>query len=38
MTATDTTFAWGRIGVGTFDDTAQFDDVTLRGRPAKRDP
>jgi hypothetical protein len=32
MTAKDTTFTWGRIGVGTFDDTADWDDITLRGK------
>lgn len=31
MTATDKTFAWGRVGVGSFDDTADWDDVELRG-------
>lgn len=31
MTAKDTTFAWGTVGVGTFDDTANFDNVELRG-------
>jgi hypothetical protein len=31
MTANDKTFAYGRIGVGTFDDTADWDDITLRG-------
>jgi hypothetical protein len=31
MTASDKTFAWGRVGVGTFDDTADFDVVELRG-------
>jgi hypothetical protein len=31
MTASDKTFAYGRIGVGTFDDTADWDDITLRG-------
>jgi hypothetical protein len=31
MTATDTTFAWGRIGVGTFDDTGMWDDVKISG-------
>lgn len=30
MTATDKTFAWGRVGVGSFDDTADWDDVRLR--------
>jgi hypothetical protein len=32
MTAKDTTFAHGRIGVGTFDDTADWDDIVLRGK------
>ena len=36
MTASDKTLAWGRIGVGTFDDTADWDDITLRG--TKVDP
>jgi len=31
MTAKDQTFAWGRIGVGTFDDTSDWDDIELRG-------
>lgn len=31
MTATDKTFAWGRIGLGTFDDTGDWDDVKLSG-------
>lgn len=31
MTAKDKTFAWGQIGVGTFDDTCQWDDIVLRG-------
>ncbi len=31
MTAVDTTFAWGRIGIGSFDDLGNFDDITLRG-------
>ena len=31
MEATDTTFTWGQIGVGTFDDTGNFDDVFLFG-------
>ncbi len=29
MTATDKTFAWGRVGLGTFDDTGDWDDVKL---------
>lgn len=31
MVATDTTFPAGRIGLGSFDDTADFDAVRLRG-------
>ena len=31
MTAKDKTFAWGQIGIGTFDDTSDWDDVVLRG-------
>jgi hypothetical protein len=31
MTATDKTFSWGRIGVGSFDDTSDWDEITLRG-------
>lgn len=31
MTATDKTFTWGRLGVGTFDDTGHFDDVLVYG-------
>lgn len=31
MTARDKTFAWGQVGVGTFDDNGNFDDVVLRG-------
>jgi len=31
MTAKDKTFAYGRIGVGTFDDTADWDDIVIRG-------
>lgn len=30
MTATDATFAEGQIGIGTFDDTGEFDDLRLR--------
>ncbi|ARA94670.1 hypothetical protein AWN76_016925 [Rhodothermaceae bacterium RA] len=32
MTATDTTFTWGRLGVGSFDDTGMIDLVTVWGR------
>lgn len=31
MTANDTHFTWGRIGVGTFDDTGNFDNIRLWG-------
>jgi hypothetical protein len=31
MTASDKTFAWGQIGIGTFDDTADYDQIVLRG-------
>lgn len=31
MTANDTQFTWGRIGVGTFDDTGNFDNIRLWG-------
>lgn len=31
QTAEDRTFVWGRVGLGTFDDTADWDDVVLRG-------
>ncbi|MFO0867350.1 MAG: hypothetical protein U0935_00250 [Pirellulales bacterium] len=31
MQAQDRTFAWGRVGVGSFDDTTDWDDLELRG-------
>jgi hypothetical protein len=31
MTATDKTFAFGQVGVGSFDDIGNFDDVRLNG-------
>ncbi len=31
MTAVDNRLKWGRIGVGSFDDTGQFDDIKLWG-------
>ncbi len=34
MTAVDRTFLQGRVGIGSFDDTGNFDEVRLRGRPA----
>ena len=36
LTAEDKTFAWGQVGVGTFDDTADFDDVKLWGKKAEK--
>ncbi|WP_406694105.1 hypothetical protein V5E97_23955 [Singulisphaera sp. Ch08] len=35
MTAQDKTFGHGRIGVGSFDDTGQFDSIQVWGDPAK---
>jgi hypothetical protein len=32
MHAQDKTFTWGRVGIGSFDDTGNFDRVTLWGR------
>ena len=29
MTATDKTFVWGRVGIGSFDDIGDFDDVKV---------
>jgi hypothetical protein len=31
MTAQDRTFTWGQIGIGTFDDHGNFDNLVLRG-------
>lgn len=31
MVATDSTLGWGRVGVGSFDDTAEFRRVVVRG-------
>ncbi|MEI7685361.1 MAG: hypothetical protein WCL32_10060 [Planctomycetota bacterium] len=31
MTAKDATFAWGQVGVGSFDDTGLWDDVKISG-------
>lgn len=35
MTAQDKTFSWGRIGVGSFDDTGNIDRIVLWGRQVK---
>ncbi len=32
MTAVDHNFTWGKIGVGSFDDTGQFDEIRVWGR------
>ena len=34
MIATDTTLTWGRVGVGSFDDTAEFRDIADSGSSA----
>ncbi len=31
MRVSDKTFTWGRIGIGSFDDTGDFDNIVLRG-------
>src|SRR5581483_9465584 len=31
MTASDKTFTWGRVGIGSFDDTGNWDDIMVRG-------
>ena len=36
MVAEDTTFAWGQIGLGSFDDSANWDNVKLSGTPYKK--
>jgi hypothetical protein len=35
MTATDKTFTWGRAGIGSFDDSANWDNIQIRGRVKK---
>lgn len=35
MVAHDKTFTWGQVGVGSFDDTAVWDDVVVRGEVPK---
>jgi hypothetical protein len=35
MTAHDKTFPWGQVGIGTFDDTADFAEVKLWGNKVK---
>lgn len=36
MTAVDKSFMWGRVGVGSFDDTGCYDDISLWGRKTKK--
>ncbi|MFP6656594.1 MAG: hypothetical protein VB853_00335 [Pirellulales bacterium] len=36
MTAKDITFQWGRVGLGSFDDTGHWDDIVLRGKLVKK--
>lgn len=36
MKAVDKTFSWGQIGVGSFDDTGNFDDLAVYGRKVER--
>lgn len=36
MTAKDTTFTWGQVGLGSFDDTGDWDDFQLRGLTVER--
>lgn len=36
MTASDKTFVWGQVGVGSFDDTSDWDDIRLRGNKTSR--
>jgi hypothetical protein len=31
MTAKDDTFTWGQVGIGSFDDTSDWDNIELRG-------
>lgn len=36
MRAVDKTFIWGQVGVGSFDDTGNFDEVAVYGRKSAR--
>ena len=38
MTAQSKVFLWGRVGVGSFDDLGNFDNIVLRGVKAGPDP
>lgn len=36
MTAIDKTFTWGQVGIGSFDDTGNFDDLLVYGAKVER--
>jgi hypothetical protein len=36
MKAADKTFSWGQVGIGSFDDTGNFDDVVVYGAKVER--
>jgi hypothetical protein len=36
MTATDKTFTWGQVGIGSFDDTGNWMDVTVNGNKVEK--
>lgn len=36
MTAVDKTFTWGQVGIGSFDDTGNFDNVLVYGQRVSR--
>jgi hypothetical protein len=36
MTATDRTFTWGQVGIGSFDDSGLWDDVKIHGKKAMK--
>ncbi len=36
MTAVDKTFQWGKVGIGSFDDPGNFDQIRIYGKKAKR--
>lgn len=38
MTAVDKTFTWGQVGIGSFDDTGNFDDVLVYGTKVESKP
>lgn len=37
MRTIDTTFTWGTVGIGSFDDTGRFADIVLKGTIHKKD-